>query len=309
MQLDIEPRSTPVVEGGTTNEPRGGYATPPPAASRFTFERVVRFLFITTVVVVVAWLLWYFLRLVIFLMVGIVLAYLMRPLMYRFQGMGLGHIPAIILTFVGFFGAVSIALTSLLPFLGAQISEVTQQISPDGIATAISQFASQWLPLEEVTIKDDITRLFNTLFQEDSLTQVMGSVVDIFTNLFYAILVIPFVTFFFPERRQPHSPYDPERSAQPPFRDYAGDPGKGRVEHRALFQGPGCAVHLHCYCRLDPALHHRPGICRSGGVVHRAGKLDSLFWSDYRLHGRDPGRDFADGRLFAAARRYHLPWA
>ena len=51
--------------------------------------------------------------------------------------------------------------------------------------------------IEEGMVIEGVSRISSTLFQEQQFTQLAESLIDVFTDIFYAILVIPFVTFFF----------------------------------------------------------------------------------------------------------------
>ncbi len=269
---------------------------------RFTLDRVIRFLLMAGAAGIVGWLLWYFSGLVVYLVLGLVVAYLLRPIVDRFQGIGLGRIPAIFSSFVLVIVLISVLLTFLVPFVARQVSELTQQISrkaamqvtgfvpssaeghaalqpgdfilsidgrtvreydemqallreksvgesitlnvqdvggrtrdvvvkvgeqegaadpPEGLAvetvegqplyplglrvrtvlfsdivTSLENSLSKVLPLQEGVILDGVTGVFETLFKADRLTQLMGSVVGFFTDIFYALIVIPFVAFF-----------------------------------------------------------------------------------------------------------------
>lgn len=277
------------------------YSSPPPS-SRFTLDRVIRFLLGTGVVVVSAWLIWYFASLVFFLLIGIVLAYLMSPIVDRMQGLGIGPIPSILATFVLVFGGLVLLITQLAPFAGEQIREISQQISfqtaaqitavdPDGpadqvglaagdaiieiqgqpwegfsqlqsilhtkrqgdtlgvavevrggervtrsivlrpparsedglpavadetderyvaalgiaareitfsnVAVAIERRVRSVVPVERGAIVNAIAEGLSRIFSDEQVDAVAGSIVGVFTNLFYAVIVIPFVAFFF----------------------------------------------------------------------------------------------------------------
>jgi predicted PurR-regulated permease PerM len=277
-------------------------SSPSPAPSRFTVDRIIRFMLGAGVVVVSAWLIWYFASLVIFLLVGVVLAYLMRPIVDRLQGFGLGRIPSILATFVLVFGGLILLITELAPFASTQIQEISQQVNfqtaaqitavdPDGpaedaglsvddmilsidgqpfdgfsqlqsvlntktpgdsvhlevdvegsdhtsrrivywpsgrlqngqsvitdasneryvaslgltaqeitlsnVAAAIERHIRAVLPVERGEIVNAIGEGLSQIFGDDQISSVAGSIVGVFTNLFYAVLVIPFVAFFF----------------------------------------------------------------------------------------------------------------
>lgn len=273
-------------------------------ASRFTVDRIVRFLLGAGVVAIIIGLIWYFAALVIYLLIGLVLAYLMQPLVNRIQSFGLGRIASIFVSFLLIFGGIGVVLTFLVPFTARQLTELSEQIAvesgvqvtgslpgfirggeaiepgdfiikadgediqssdqlqtllrtrragdpitlvvrdQDGaekvnvvrlrdreevaeaqaaqpqaptpgqgrlldtigltvrdvmfadLVSSIEERLSGLMPVQEGMITNAITGVFETLFQEDRLTQLMGSVVGFFTDVFYAILVIPFVCFF-----------------------------------------------------------------------------------------------------------------
>ena len=279
-----------------------GRRRPSPKPFRFTLDRVIRFLLGAGVVAIVAWLLWYFAALIVYLVLGLLVAYLLRPVVDRFQGIGLGRIPAIMASFVLVIVVISILLTFLVPFVARQVTELTQQISrkaalqvtgkvpstargqvnldpgdfiltvdgqvvreydqlqahvrqkaigetitlrvQDGegeardvavvlgerqgatdspgeipaevaegqalyriglrvrtvlfsdVISSLEDRLKQVLPLQEGAILDGVTGVFETLFRAERLTGFVGSVVDFFTDIFYAVIVIPFVAFF-----------------------------------------------------------------------------------------------------------------
>lgn len=270
--------------------------------SRFTLDRVIRFLLTAGMIVISVWLLWYFAALIVYLIIGVLLAYLMRPIVDRLQGLGIGRIPAILLTFVLVFGALVVLITKLAPFASDQISDISNQVSfqnaaqvtavdaggpaeqvgirpgdaivalagepwegfsrlqsilhgkqsgdslrvtvetesgsreervlalrlprqdSDGtpvitdadderyvaalgitaqevtlsnVAAAIERRVRIFIPVERGAIISGIALALNNIFGEEQITSVAGSIVGVFTNLFYAIVVVPFVAFFF----------------------------------------------------------------------------------------------------------------
>lgn len=298
---NLERPNDPATSDGDGPPVYSSYPKPRPS-SRFTLERVIRFLLGTAVVAIVAWLIWYFSGLIIFLIIGVVLAYLMKPLVDRLQGVGLVRIPSILIAFVVVFGGLGLLVTQLAPFASRQIAGIAEQVSfqsaaqvtavdPDGpaetsglaegdiiitvdgqewegfsqlqsrihakqpgdslrlvvetrdgertvrsLAIGLSErpqngptpvtddederyLASLGLTAQEVTLSNvaaaierrvravapvergAITRgaaeALNKLLGEERITAIAGSIVGVFTNIFYAVLVIPFVAFFF----------------------------------------------------------------------------------------------------------------
>lgn len=274
----------------------------PQQASRFTLDRVIRILLRTALLAAVVWLLWYFSGLILYLLIGVVLAYIMKPLVDRLQGLGLGRIPSILVAFVVVFGGLGLLVTQLAPFASRQISGIADQISfqegmrinavaPDSpaeraglvegdiilaiddsewegfsqlqslmharepgdslrlmvenrdgdrvvrmlvvgvpsrtadaaavaaegeyerfveslgvtaeevtlsnVAKAIERRVRTVLPIERGAITRGSAEALNNFMGEERIATIAGSVVGVFTNIFYAVLVIPFVAFFF----------------------------------------------------------------------------------------------------------------
>lgn len=302
MEEQQSPEPTGEGDLGGDREPVYPSYPSDPSASRFTLDRVIRFLLGAGVVAVSGWFVWYFASLVIFLIIGVVLAYMMKPIVDRMQGLGLGRIPSILATFVLVFGGLVLLVTELVPFAGDQIREISQQVSfqtaaqitavdPDGpadeagleagdvliavegqpwdgfsqlqsilhgkrrgdslrvtvetrggrhaertivlqpalrdaegepviadetderhvaplgvtaqeitlsnVAVAIERRVRSVLPIERGAVVNGIAVGLNKVFGDEAIASVAASVVGVFTNLFYAVLVIPFVAFFF----------------------------------------------------------------------------------------------------------------
>jgi predicted PurR-regulated permease PerM len=186
---------------GAMNQPISGsphQASAPRRPQRVTVERAIRVVFVLVLVAGVAWLLWFFAALVIYLLVGMIMAYLLAPVVDRIQGIGLGRVPAILLTFVLALGGLSLLLTYLIPFVGRQASGLSQLLSTEfltQVAETVERYSGRLIRAE--AIMEAATRATTTLFQGDGIARTFDSLVDLFTDIFYAVLVIPLVTFFF----------------------------------------------------------------------------------------------------------------
>lgn len=273
----------------------------PSGAPRLTLDRLLRWalglgLLALTVVVV-----GYFSTLALYLLIGVVLAYLLRPLVDRLMGLGLGRNLAILAGFVLVFGGLGVMVGFLIPFATSQLRDLSAQLAlrqgarvttvepggaaadgglepgdlilvvedqpwtsanqlqtllgrkqpgdslrlsverTDGTVARVAVPVRRWerdrppllreglgqeevvgalgLTLREVTLSDvassveatlrryipaieqgavinAVSNALGALINEDRLAAMAGSVVGVFTNLFYAVLVIPFVTFF-----------------------------------------------------------------------------------------------------------------
>ena len=200
--------NTPVPEGASSRraapQARLFSRSAEDAPSAFTLDRIVRFVLGAAAVATVGWMLWYFAGIVLYLAVGGILAYLLRPLVDRIQGLGLGRVPAILLSFAGLLAAISVTVTSVVPFITRQVQDLSQLITVDTavyVANLIEAQIQEIAPLEQGVLEENVRQVAQSLVQGDlvggeRIANTVSSVVAVFTNIVYAIVIIPFVTFF-----------------------------------------------------------------------------------------------------------------
>ncbi len=193
--------------GATPGDGPGPARSAPPDGSDtsvYTLDRIVRFVLGAATVAATGWVLWYFAGLVLYLAVGGVLAYLLRPIVDRLQCTGLGRVPAIFVTFVLVLGVMSVVVTSVVPFVGTQVQELMQLIDVDmatDVATYVEDRMRQVAPVEQGVLAENVKKMARALRQGDlvkgdQVARTVSSVVAVFTNIVYAVVIIPFVTFF-----------------------------------------------------------------------------------------------------------------
>lgn len=204
--MQIDPGSKPYerfeyIDKGDEPRPPLTQSHKQPAPSSFRPERIVRFIVGVLLAVLCGLIIWFFVRLVLYLIASFFIAYLLRPIVDRLQGWGIGKVTAILLSFVIFLGTLGILVTSLIPFITAQIGEISQQLTTETINTWATSFEAElraYIPfIQEGSVLESVQRISTTLFQKQEFAQFAGSAFEIFTDIFYAIFVIPFVTFFF----------------------------------------------------------------------------------------------------------------
>jgi predicted PurR-regulated permease PerM len=175
-----------------------------PSGSSYTLDRIVRFLLGAATVAAAGWVLWYFAGLVLYLVVGGILAYLLRPIVDGLQSRGFGRVPAILGAFVIVLGGMGFVVTSVVPFVGQQVQELSQLISVDlarDVATYIEDRVRQVAPIDQGVLVQNVEKMARALMQGDlvkgdQVAETVSSVVAVFTNIVYAVVIIPFVTFF-----------------------------------------------------------------------------------------------------------------
>jgi len=167
-------------------------------------DRVVRFLLWAAALGAIGWGIWYFAGLVFYLVLGAILAYLLRPMVDRFQGTGIGRVTAIFLAFAVLLGMIGVAVTFIVPFVVQQAQELSQLVSIGAARDAaryIEDWVRQYAPLEEGVLVGNVDQVAKALvqgdlIQGDRVAQTVSSVVSVFTNIVYGVVIVPFVTFF-----------------------------------------------------------------------------------------------------------------
>jgi predicted PurR-regulated permease PerM len=168
--------------------------------SRLTLEKVLRYALIALVIAAVAYLLWFFSSLVIYLMVGVVLAYLLNPLATAFEAQGLGRVPAILLTFAAMVAVLVLVAMLLVPFLTEQAVSLGALVDPERlnrIAISVENALARHLPVPPGSVRESVLTAIQALFQQDRLTAWLGATVGVFTTIVYALVIVPFAAFFF----------------------------------------------------------------------------------------------------------------
>jgi len=145
------------------------------------------------------WILWFFSTLAFFLLIGWLLAYLLGPVADFFQRRGAGRTVAVLLTFVVFIGLGVLGFASMVPFVEQQVVDLSRLMSSEVlhlVTSSIEATLRRYLPMPEGTVDQGLRNAIEALFRQERITNAFSYTLDLFTNLFYALLVIPLVTFF-----------------------------------------------------------------------------------------------------------------
>lgn len=168
----------------------------PVRAGRRRFERVLRWSLGLGAVALGVWLVWFFGALVVYLIVGVLLAYLMQPLVTWFQGRGMGRIPAIVATFALVIGGIALVVTYTVPFVSAQFTALAEQVTIERVREVARELEPRLPLVQQGTVTRAIERAMLSLTREEQISSMASSAMGVVADLLYALLVVPFVTFF-----------------------------------------------------------------------------------------------------------------
>lgn len=166
-----------------------------------TLEKVVKFIVGLAGLLLISLLLYNYGTLVGYALIAIILSYILDPIVNKMQAGGLQRTLAITVTLSTLILLIVWVSTNIIPIIANQMVELASQLNIKNIQSIASQIENrltqEFTFLPDGFLRDNITAIFEELFSIGQLPAALSNIIDIFTNLFYAFLVIPFATFFF----------------------------------------------------------------------------------------------------------------
>ncbi|MEX0721916.1 MAG: AI-2E family transporter [Balneolaceae bacterium] len=166
-----------------------------------TLERVVRFVLGLTAAAFILLILYNYSTLVAFLVLAMILSYILDPFANKLQSVGLNRtfgITLILATVILFLVFIS---TSVIPIIANQMAELTAQLSIENIRQIAvkveNQLTNKFDFIPPGFLEENVTGILHELFNVNKLSAVVSDALNIFTNIFSAVLVVPFAAFFF----------------------------------------------------------------------------------------------------------------
>jgi predicted PurR-regulated permease PerM len=166
-----------------------------------TLEKVVKFIIGAAALTVATLILYNYSNLVVFLILAMILSYVLDPFANRLQSSGLNRTFGITLILATVILILVFISTSVIPIIANQMAELTAQLSLENIRQISikveNQLISKFDFLPDGFLEENITTVFNELFNVNQISSVVSDALSIFTNIFSAVLVVPFAAFFF----------------------------------------------------------------------------------------------------------------
>lgn len=166
-----------------------------------TLERVVRFAIGATALGVVALILYNYSTLVAYLALAMILSYVLDPIVNRLQRMGLNRTLGITLTLSAVIMLVVYISTNVIPIFVAEMIELTNNLDTvklEQVARSIeTRLSEDYQFIPDGFLEDNVSAVLSDLFDIGKLSTVLSDAVGLFTNIFSAVLVVPFAAFFF----------------------------------------------------------------------------------------------------------------
>jgi len=166
-----------------------------------TPERVLKFIIGAAGISVALLILYNYANLFVFLVLAMILSYILDPFANRLQSVGFNRTFGITLILATVVLVLVFISTSIIPIVASQMAELTAQLSLENIRQIAvrveNQLIAQFEFLPEGFLEKNIPVIFNDLFNVNQVSTIISDALGIFTNIFSAVLVVPFAAFFF----------------------------------------------------------------------------------------------------------------
>ena len=130
-----------------------------------------------------------------------ILSYVLDPTVNRLQRMGVKRIIGVTLTLSVIVMAIVFFSTNVVPIFVEEMLELTNNLNIETIeliaARIETRLVQEYSFIPEGFLRDNITKISEELFDLGKLSTVLSDAVGVFTNIFSAVLVVPFAAFFF----------------------------------------------------------------------------------------------------------------
>ncbi|MEX0904101.1 MAG: AI-2E family transporter [Balneolaceae bacterium] len=169
--------------------------------NNLTLEKVVKSILSIAGLILVWLIAYHFANLVGYAIIAMLFSYLLDPVVNRMQAAGMNRTLAITATLASVILIVVWVSTSVIPIIANQMAGLARQLNVDNLRFIANQIETQvratfdFIP--QGYLQNNISGVVEELLDAGQLSDIMGNLIGMFTNLFSAFLVIPFATFFF----------------------------------------------------------------------------------------------------------------
>lgn len=166
-----------------------------------TIEKIVKSILFTAGVLVVGLILYHYSNLAVYAIIALIFSYLLEPFVNRMQAAGMTRTIAIIVTLTTVLLIIIWISTSIIPIVANRMAVLARQLQSENLIIIAQQVEVHLRTYFDFIppgyLQENVARFIEDIFNFGRLSNVLGDVIAIFTNLFAAFLVIPFATFFF----------------------------------------------------------------------------------------------------------------
>ncbi len=166
-----------------------------------TLEKIVKSALFIAGLIVVWIIVYHYFNLAIYAVIALLFSYLLDPVVNRMQAAGIDRTLAIGVALSTVLLVLIWVSTSIIPIVGHRIAMLTRQLHAENLIMIANQvevhLRSNFEFIPQGYLTENVAVFVENLFDFGRISDFVGDLIGIFTNLFAAFLVIPFATFFF----------------------------------------------------------------------------------------------------------------
>lgn len=167
----------------------------------FTIEKFLKVTVLIAAIAVIGIIVYSYSNLALYAVIALVFSYLLDPIVNRMQAAGIDRTLSITLVLTTVLLIIFWISTSIIPIVGGRMAVLTRQLHTENLISIANlietQLRSNFDFIPEGYLRDNVAIIVNDIFNFDRFSDVLGNLIGLFTNIFAALIVIPFATFFF----------------------------------------------------------------------------------------------------------------
>lgn len=168
---------------------------------KLTLENIIKSAIFIAAAAVVIIILYSYSNLALYALIALLFSYLLDPIVNRMQASGLNRTLSIVLVLTTVLVFIFWVSTSIVPMVAGRMAALTRQLQTENlinIANLIEiQLRTSFDFIPDGYLRENVAVIVEDIFNFDRFSDVIGNLIGLFTNIFAALIIIPFATFFF----------------------------------------------------------------------------------------------------------------
>jgi len=169
--------------------------------NNITLDKVIKSIIGIAGLLLVGMVVYNYSNLIVYAVIAMLASYMLDPIVNRLQSAGMNRTVATTLTLTTLILVIVWGSTSVIPIIANQMASLARQLDIENLRFIAEQVENAIIDNFEFIppgfLRNNITGFSDNLLNMSQFSNVLGDIIDLFTNLFAAFLVIPFATFFF----------------------------------------------------------------------------------------------------------------
>jgi predicted PurR-regulated permease PerM len=166
-----------------------------------TLEKIIKSVLFIAGIILIVLIIYHYSNLAIYGLIALIFSYLLDPIVNRMQAAGIDRTLAISIVLATVLLVIIWISTSIIPIVASRMTILTRQLHAENLIMIANEIEillrTNFDFIPQGYLRDNVAIFVDNIFDFGRVSDVIGNIIGIFTNLFAAFLVIPFATFFF----------------------------------------------------------------------------------------------------------------